>query len=622
MKYKFLDNIDSPDDLKALKLEDLNVLSSEIRAFLTDNISKTGGHLSSNLGVVELTIALHKVFNSPKDKIIFDVGHQSYVHKLLTGRRESFSKLRKYKGLSGFTKIYESEHDIFGTGHSSTSISAALGIATAMKLNGDDGYVVAVIGDGALTGGLAYEGLNNAGRSNTNLIVVLNDNELSISKNVGSIAQYLSKITSRPSYFRFKDTTKYILDKIPVLGKHLYRLIHFIKTAIKNSLFTNFFEDLGFIYFGQIDGHDIKSLIQILNRAKEVGRPSVIHIKTTKGKGYSFAEDNPTLYHGVSNFDITSGIHSGNGNKTFSHVFAKSIVEAAKNDEKICAITAAMAEGVCLDEFAKLYKDRFFDVGIAESHAVTFSAGLAKEGMKPVFACYSTFLQRGYDQILHDVAIQKLPVVFAIDRCGFVGEDGETHQGLYDVSFLMPIPGISIYSPFSFNQLKVFINKAINLNSPVAVRYPRGKEHIPDELSKYRNSFDDVIFDDCENADIILITYGRVTGNVYTAKTQLKKLGIKVGIIILLKIKPIDIELIFNNINGKNVYFIEEGMLSGGVGEYIGTKILDKGFTGKYKTKAIENKFIPQGSIEEQYKLCGMDSESISSYVLNDLSEV
>ncbi|MDP4153566.1 MAG: 1-deoxy-D-xylulose-5-phosphate synthase [Bacillota bacterium] len=617
MQYKFLENINKPEDLKALSKDALKELCAEIRAFLKENISKTGGHLASNLGAVEMTVAIHRVFDSPRDKIVFDVGHQSYVHKLITGRREQFETLRKKGGLSGFTKPYESEHDPFGAGHSSTSISAALGIATAMKLKGEEGFTVAVIGDGALTGGLAYEGLNNAGRSNTRLIVILNDNELSISRNVGSIAQHLSKITSRPAYFRAKDKTKTFLSKIPYLGKPIYKFIHWTKTAFKRAIYTNIFEDLGFIYFGPIDGHNIEAMAQVMERAKQTEKPSVIHIKTVKGKGYVYAEDNPTLYHGVSEFDVDDGIHLSVGKKNFSCVFADALIEIAKTDNHICAITAAMAPGVGLDRFQKVFPGRFFDVGIAEGHAVTFSAGLAKEGMKPVFACYSSFLQRGYDEIIHDTAIQHLPVIFAIDRAGFVGEDGETHQGLFDVSMMMSIPGLEIYSPFSYDQLEKTIKKACGSGIPVAVRYPRGGESIPEDLKEIAVSSEPISALDTENADVIIISYGRALNEADSAKKILGQSGIKTGIVALLQIKPVDYDRLFDLTGrAKTICFVEEGMRSGGVGEKTGIELYNRGYKGEYKLLAVDETFVHQATVQEQYEMCGLDGKSISKALM------
>jgi 1-deoxy-D-xylulose-5-phosphate synthase len=434
-----LSRINSPEDLKCLDTGELILLSEEIRRFLIESVSKTGGHLASNLGVVELTLALHKVFESPKDKIVWDVGHQSYVHKIVTGRRDDFVNLRKLNGISGFPKTSESIHDCFDTGHSSTSISSALGMARARDLKNEDYFVIAVIGDGSLTGGMAYEALNDAGRSPNNLIVILNDNEMSISKNVGGISKYLNKIRTEPLYFKMKEDIDIVLKKIPAVGKSAAKFIDIAKGSIKYMLMAGMiFEELGFKYLGPVDGHEIEDLIEVLNRAKRIKGPVMIHIRTQKGKGYSFAEKSPQRFHGIPPFEIETGEAFKSGVPTYTDVFSEKIVEIAQKDKDVVAITAAMPDGTGLSLFSKKFENRFFDVGIAEQHAVTMAAGMARSGLKPVVAVYSTFLQRAYDQVLHDVALQSLNVVFAIDRAGLVGEDGETHQGLYDLSFFRP----------------------------------------------------------------------------------------------------------------------------------------------------------------------------------------
>ena len=447
--FKFLGNINSPADLKKLNINELEVLATEIRQFMVKTVSQNGGHLSSNLGVVELSIAMHKIFDSPNDKIVWDVGHQIYTHKILTGRIKEFNTLRTENGISGFCAPNESEHDIFYSGHSSTSISAALGIAEANKKLGKKDYTIAVIGDGALTGGMAYEALNNAGRSGTRLIVILNDNEMSISENVGSMARYLAVIRSKPEYFKLKAKTERTLNRIPIVGKPVKKFIYRLKSDIKSSMYeSTFFEELGFKYMGPIDGHNLDNLCEALDSAKLVGAPVVLHISTTKGKGYEFAEKNPSVYHGISKFDVETGEYA-EGITNFSNEFGKKLCELAEKDEKICAITAAMSLGTGLKDFSQKYSDRFYDVGIAEQHAITFASGLAKGGMTPVFAVYSTFLQRAYDQLVHDGTLQKQKVIIGVDRAGFVGEDGVTHQGVLDVAFLNSIPDITIYSPFT-----------------------------------------------------------------------------------------------------------------------------------------------------------------------------
>ena len=425
----YLDEVNSPKDIKKLNIDQLNELCGEIRQKMIETVSKNGGHLASNLGVVELTVALHMVFNSPTDQIVFDVGHQCYTHKILTGRKDEFDTLRTEGGISGFTRPVESEHDIFSSGHSSTSISAAIGLAKAKKLRGEKGKVIAVIGDGALTGGLAYEALNNSGNENSNLIVVLNDNNMSISQNVGSLAKNLTTIRTNPRYFTFRSKVTRWLAKLPKVGSQLTRTITLINKKIRKSVYKNtFFEDLGFRYYGPIDGHDLDALIDVLNVAKVHNHSVLIHINTVKGKGYDFAEKNPSKYHGIGKFNVNTGEPIPSG-ETFSGHFGQNLCSLAKNDTRICAVTAAMATGTGLVDFSREYSDRFFDVGIAEEHAVVFSSGLAKNGMIPFFAVYSTFLQRSYDQLIHDVAMQDLKVVFCIDRAGFVGEDGESHQG-------------------------------------------------------------------------------------------------------------------------------------------------------------------------------------------------
>ncbi|MBR2100210.1 MAG: 1-deoxy-D-xylulose-5-phosphate synthase, partial [Eubacterium sp.] len=504
----YLNGINSPKDIKKLNMDELESLCAEIRDYMIDSVSKTGGHLASNLGVVELTVALHKVFNSPNDQIVFDVGHQCYTHKLLTGRKDGFDSLRQEGGISGFTRRNESEHDIFSSGHSSTSISSAIGLAKAKTLKGDKGKVIAVIGDGALTGGLAYEALNNSGHENSNLIVILNDNDMSISKNVGSMAKELTTIRTSPKYFRFKSKMSRILAKIPKIGSKLTAFITLVNTQIRKRVYKNtFFEDLGFRYYGPIDGHDLDALIDALTVAKAHNHSVLIHINTIKGKGYQFAEKDPSKFHGIGKFDVNTGepINSG---ETFSSVFGKSLMNLADKDFRFCAVTAAMATGTGLVEFAEKYPKRFFDVGIAEQHAVTFSAGLARNGLLPVFAVYSTFLQRSYDQLIHDIAMQDLKVIFAIDRAGFVGEDGESHQGLFDTAYLMSVPKLTVFAPTYFDELSSMLYQAAyKEKNAVAIRYPRGSEgKKPEDYSYQKENYS--IFGN-ENAKFAIVTYSR-----------------------------------------------------------------------------------------------------------------
>lgn len=608
-----LDRINSPEDLKELPLDSLDGLCGEIRELLVNTVSQTGGHLASNLGVVELTVALHRVFDSPHDQIIWDVGHQSYTHKILTGRREAFEALtlRQEDGISGFSRPNESRHDIFYSGHSSTSISAAYGLLQAKELRGDDGYVIAVIGDGALSGGLALEGLNNAGRTKGRLIIVLNDNKMSISKNVGSMARYLAKKRSKKGYVRMKKRLEKALNHIPIFGERLSNFVFRCKTAVKNMIYdSNLFEDFGFSYMGPVDGHKIKDLIEVLQSAKSIpGRPVLLHVSTVKGKGYCFAEENPKQFHGVSKFDIETGdpIHT---EKCYSNAFGEYMCDLAEKDGRICAITAAMAEGTGLSTFKQMYKNRFFDVGIAEGHAVTFASGLAKNGMLPVFAVYSTFLQRGFDELIHDAALQNLKVVLAVDRAGFVGEDGESHNGLYDVSYLSSIPGIRILSPSDFAELREALHAALYIHEGVvAVRYPRG---IQAKLPTNR-----II--DCggyswygeKTAKIVLITYGRLFQHAVEAADILRKQQIKIRVVKLNQVRPIEPEAVSFVRSSERIYFFEEGVRTGGAGEAFALKLLEAGYRGKYILTAVDDCFVKQASVKSLMKRYKLDTEGM-----------
>ena len=612
--FKFLGNINSPADLKKLNIVELETLASEIRSFMINSVSENGGHLSSNLGAVELSIALHKIFNSPKDKIIWDVGHQIYTHKILTGRMAEFNTLRTENGISGFCAPNESEHDIFYSGHSSTSISAALGIAEANKKLNKKDYTIAVIGDGALTGGMVYEALNNAGRSGTRLIVILNDNEMSISENVGSMARYLAVIRSKPQYFKLKAKTEKTLNHIPFVGKPISSLISKLKSDIKSSMYeSTFFEDLGFKYMGPIDGHNLENLCEALDSAKLVNAPVVLHISTIKGKGYKFAEKNPSVYHGISKFDVETGEYA-EGSANFSNEFGKKLCELADNDTKICAITAAMSLGTGLKEFAQKFSDRFYDVGIAEQHAVTFASGLAKGGMTPVFAVYSTFLQRSYDQLVHDGTLQKQKVIIGLDRAGFVGEDGVTHQGVLDVSFLNSIPDVTVYSPFTYKRLGFDLENATkNAENLTVIRYPRGSEPaLPVNFESSKNDFDYI-----ENGkEIILVTYGRISAEVLKAVNGLKEKGILASILILNKIKPIEKFAVKLASTYKNVLFIEESVKSGSVGQSFSDLLFEQNFKNNFKHIAIDDEFVAHASISSLIKKYSLDSESITNIIL------
>ncbi len=614
MGYKFLDNIKAPKDIKKLNNNDLVELSDEIRDYMIKTVSKNGGHLSSNLGVVELSVAIHKVFDSPNDKIVWDVGHQVYAHKLITGRYEAFCSLRKENGISGFCAPNESNHDTFYSGHSSTSISAALGIAEANKKLGNDNFTIAIIGDGALTGGLAYEALNNAGRSGTKLIVILNDNEMSISENVGSMARYLAIVRSKPGYNIFKAKTEETLNKIPLIGSPIAHCVSYVKTRIKNLMYkSTFFEDLGFNYMGPIDGHSIEHLCEALSSAKLSDEPVLLHISTTKGKGYDFAEKEPSIYHGVSNFDVDSG-ECKSSSTNFSEEFGKALCELAENDKRICAITAAMSLGTGLKEFSEKHKDRFYDVGIAEQHAVTFASGLSKGGMIPVFPVYSTFLQRAYDQLIHDGTLQNQKLIIGVDRAGFVGEDGVTHQGMLDVSYLNSIPGITVYSPFTYDKLKFDLKNSVNNSDNLtAIRYPRGSEiELPKNYKITENDFDYFKND----KKILIISYGRISVNVMNAVDKLKTQGVNVSLLVLNKIKPIDKEVVNTALDYFHVFFYEETIKSGSIGESFADLLLTAGFNKKYYHTAVPDEFVPHASVSSLMKKYKFDTESIVENIL------
>lgn len=608
---KYLDKINSPSDVKKLDKKDLPELAKECREVLIETVSKNGGHLASNLGVVELTIALHRVFCSPKDKIIWDVGHQCYTHKLLTGRYNEFSTIRTENGLSGFTKPDESEHDLFYSGHSSVSISQALGLATANSLKNEKNTTVAVIGDGAFTGGLAYEALNNAGRVGKRLIVILNDNEMSISKNVGSVARYLAVIRSSPRYYKLKENTEKALNKIPLVGAGLSELVYKLKTRLKNMIYkSTFFEDLGFRYMGPIDGHNIDQLCEALESAKMIkDMPVLLHINTIKGKGYDFAEKDPSEFHGVSKFNINTGepIYSG---KNFSSEFGRLICDMAHNDKRICAVTAAMALGTGLNDFSLNFPERFFDVGIAEEHAVTFCAGLAKGGMLPVFSVYSTFLQRCFDQVVHDGTMQNLHMILAIDRAGFVGEDGVSHQGILDASFLNSIPGITVFSPTTYEGLRqCLVRAAYHTQGVVAVRYPRGEEKpIPENIVSVSENYD--IYGNIKAKNYI-VTYGRIFSHACTARDLLIKDGRDFSVIRLNRIKPIDRQAVGQTLGSENIYFFEEGIKNGGIGETFGELLAESSYKGNYRLTAVDNHFVRHAPVSKLYEEYMLDADGM-----------
>lgn len=616
MKYKYLGRVGSPDALKGLTLAEKELLCGEIRHKIIETVSKNGGHLASNLGVVELTVAIHSVFDSPRDSIIFDVGHQCYAHKLLTGRFDDFDTLRQQGGISGFMKPSESEHDPAITGHSSTSISVALGIAKANLLSDKNAKSIAVIGDGAMTGGIAYEALNNSGGSKDNLLIILNDNKMSIGRNVGGFSRHLTRIRTRPSYYRFKRKTEYHISRIPGVGRWLYRKLRNVKRLIKNAVYhSNMFEELGIHYYGPVDGHDLGQLIRVMQIARDEKRPVLIHAITTKGKGYSFAEKSPADYHGVSSIDPETGEAEVSGS-SFSRMFGRLLCEAAEKDEKICAVTAAMCTGTGLTGFAERYPGRFFDVGIAEQHAVAFCAGLSRGGMLPVFAVYSSFLQRGYDQIIHDAAIGGLHIVLAVDRAGLVGEDGETHHGIMDIPFLTTIPGVKIYSPASYEELSYDLNRALYEDTGVAVvRYPRGGEAeipAPAVEEKGYNLYGNV------SSDRIMVTYGRQLWQCIKAENELSNEGADWSVMELREVYPISENIIDRLMDKKEIWFYEEGEKSGGIGEHLAAVLAGRGYSGIYRHIAVPDEFAPGASTDILLKNYGLDSESIVNRLSND----
>lgn len=606
----YLENVNSPKDIKKLNIDELEVLCSEIREEMINTVSKTGGHLASNLGAVELTVALHKVFNSPQDQIVFDVGHQCYTHKLLTGRREQFSSLRCENGISGFTRPNESEHDIFSSGHSSVSISQAIGLATAKAIKGEKGKIVAVIGDGALTGGLAYEALNNSGNQSNNLVVILNDNNMSISQNVGSMAKNLTTIRTNPRYFTFRNKAIRGLSRLPKVGGEISRSITFVNSKIRQKVYhSTFFEELGFRYYGPIDGHDLEALTDALRVAKAHNHSVLIHINTVKGKGYAPAEKDPSKFHGIGKFDVKTGKTASSG-KNFSSAFGDSLIKLAKTNDKICAVTAAMSTGTGLVPFSQQYPKRFFDVGIAEQHAVTFASGLAKNGLIPFFAVYSTFLQRSYDQLIHDVSMQNLKVIFGIDRAGLVGEDGESHQGVFDTSYLMSVPNLTVFSPTSYNELDSMMKQAVyDVKGACAIRYPRGSE--PTGISDYKYNNDDFSVIGDSNSPKVIVTYGREFAECYEAYKKLEN----TFIIKLNKIKPINPAVCDFLVNAEKIYFFEEGIKTGGVGVIFASLIKENDINARFEHIAIPDEFVKQASVQSQIKHYKLDSNSIIEIV-------
>ena len=632
----FIENIKSPVDLKKLRISELKDLAGELRSLIIERVSINGGHLASNLGVVELAIALHYVFDSPRDKIIWDVGHQSYPHKLLTGRYREFHTLRRYEGISGFPRIMESPHDAFGTGHSSTSISAATGIIVARDLKSiyldekdmasvqQNHKVIAVIGDGAMTAGLAFEGLNHAGHLKKDLIVILNDNDMSISPNVGALSSYLNRILTSTFYKRFKKETKAIIEGIPKIGRSVAKIAEKAEGSMKGFFLPGgLFEDLGFNYIGPIDGHDIELLIETLNNIKDAEEPTLIHVVTTKGKGYKFSEEDPCIYHGVGPFQVPEGIrharplvdvHNETGLSgsefTFSEVFGLIVSELAEKDKRIVAITAAMKEGTGLNCFAERFPDRFFDVGIAEQHAVTFAAGLATEGLRPVVAIYSTFLQRAYDSIIHDVCLQNLPVIFAIDRAGIVGEDGATHQGIFDISYMRHIPNILFMAPKDGDEMKAMLKYSLTYNGPSAIRYPRGKTFYSGKDIPIMEGKADVLI---EGSDIAIIAVGNTVYPALKAAEMLRTEGINTSVINARFIKPLDMELITSIAETVGrIVTVEENVLAGGFGSAVLESLNRAGLRDVIvKMIGINDAFVEHGSQIVLRKKLGLDETGI-----------
>ena len=621
---KVLEKINSVDDLKKLNIKEKKLLAEDIRKYILEIVSQNGGHLASNLGVVELTIALESVFSVPEDKIVWDVGHQSYVHKILTGRKEELKTLRKLNGIAGFPKSSESEADSFNTGHSSTSISAAMGMAKARDIQNKKNSVVAVIGDGSLTGGMALEALNHVGSSKTKMIVILNDNEMSISKNIGGINKFLSKLRTRKTYTISNKKGKKIIEKIPFIGKYIVKIIQKTKSGIKQLVIPKmFFEDIGFKYLGPVDGHNIEDLEFLLKRAKELDEPILIHVLTKKGKGYKPAEENPDKFHATGSFDIQTGESKKKKEKDYSKAFGDKLVSLASQNEKIVAITASMKDGTGLKEFAIKYPERFFDVGIAEQHALTFAAGLAKEGMIPFVPIYSSFYQRAYDQVIHDIAIQNLPVIMCVDRAGCVGADGETHQGLLDMAFFRLVPNLNIIAPKDFRELEEMLEFAVNLKKPVVIRYPRGGE------DKYR-------FESCkqvkegkaeilqEGKDLTIIAIGKTVARAMKVAEEIEKNEFEgnqfsVEVINARFLKPLDKETIKESITKtKNVITIEDGTIINGLGTAIKELIVDEKLENiNLKTYAYPDKFIEHGSVDELEKRYKLDEETIVKDFLN-----
>jgi 1-deoxy-D-xylulose-5-phosphate synthase len=621
---RILDTLNSPQDLKTLSASQLADLASELRDFVTSTVARTGGHLAPNLGVVELTLALHTAFDAPKDKIVWDVGHQSYIHKILTGRRERFHTLRQTGGISGFPKITESEYDAFGAGHASTAISAALGIATARDLSGEDFRVVAVVGDGALTGGLAFEGMNNSGAQRRDLIVVLNDNQMSISRNVGALARYLTILISTPLYNRMRNFI-WILTGRPAGGSGFIRRgVQRFEKLLKSILLPSvLFERLGFRYFGPMDGHDLPQLLRLFREIRKLHGPILVHVITTKGKGYKYAEEDATRFHGVGSFCVETGASTPKQNPTFTEIFGRTIVELAGRDPKLVAITAAMTDGTGLVEFAKRFPERFFDVGIAEGHAVTFAAGMARQGMKPVVAVYSTFLQRALDQIIHDVALQSLPVIFAVDRGGLVGEDGPTHHGCFDLSYLRMVPNLVVMAPKDENEFRDMLFTATqHTGGPIAVRYPRSETNgdpLRPDLRSIPIGQAEVLR---EGKDAVVFAVGDMTPIALRAADILKAGGVSLKVVNARFVKPLDLRTIEEAVRGvRAVFTLENNTVVGGFGSGI-SEALDRLGRRDFRVCHIglPDRFVPHGGLKDLFVMTGLDPDTVARIIREGVS--
>ena len=619
-----LETINNPNDIKKIDPKDYGELAKEIREFLVKKVSATGGHLASNLGVVELTIALHLFLDLPTDKLIWDVGHQAYTHKLLTGRRKEFDSLRQFEGMSGFPKTSESDCDAFNTGHSSTSISVADGIVRARELKGEKFKVVAVIGDGALSGGLAYEALNNAGNLKSNMIIVLNDNKMSISENVGAMASYLGKLRTSSKYTGIKMKVEEGLSRVPGVGKMVIKSLKTSKDSIKSLVVPGmFFENMGITYIGPIDGHNIQIVTNALNAAAQSNNPVLVHVITKKGKGYRPAEKDPSKFHGIGPFNKKTGNSISNPSevpfRTYTEVFSEKIVELARKNDRIVAISAAMADGTGLARFSKLFPNRFFDVGIAEEHAVTFAAGLASQGFHPIVAIYSTFLQRAYDQIVHDVALSGLPVTFCIDRAGIVGNDGETHQGIFDISYLSHVPGMISMAPKNAHELEMMLEYACSCGSPASIRYPRGKatEKISEFNAPIVTGKSEVLR---EGEEYVVFAVGRMVKVMYEISEKLAGSGIVLGVVNVRFISPMDAEMIDRYAKTAGIIFTcEENVRRGGYGEAVGAYLMEKGYKGRFINFALPDSYMVQGSPNDVRDSIGFDPDSLLTDIVNEI---